>query len=99
MINRLNVPTGIALCLAASIPAWGLAQSPHASPAPASIQIPVTIPPPPPEVIPEGISAGVWHHALAAHRAEYADHAAWWQARRDGIAQALSGLDAELGLS
>jgi len=36
---------------------------------------------------------------LAAHRAEYADHAAWWQARRDGIAQALSGLDAELGLS
>lgn len=69
MINRLNVPTGIALCLAASIPAWGLAQSPHASPAPASIQIPVTIPPPPPEVIPEGISAGVWHHALAAHAA------------------------------
>jgi len=66
MINRLNLPTGIALCLAASIPAWGLAQS-SPSPAPVQMQIPVTLPPPPPVVIPEGISAEVWHHALAAH--------------------------------
>ena len=66
MINRLNIPTGIALCLAASIPAWGLAQSPRPAPTPVQIQMPVT-PPPPPEVIPEGISAEVWHHALAAH--------------------------------
>jgi argininosuccinate lyase len=33
---------------------------------------------------------------LAAQRAEYAGHAAWWEGRRDAVAQALSGLDAEL---
>ena len=69
MTNKLNVPAGIALCLGVAIPAWGLAQS-HAprAPVPTEAHLQVTPPPPPPlEVIPKGISAEVWHHALAAH--------------------------------
>jgi hypothetical protein len=73
MISRLNFPSGVILFVVAALPAIGLAQSPlHQSP-PVAVQAitaaaPIPIAPaPPPEVIPGGISAEVWHHALSAH--------------------------------
>lgn len=76
MISRLNVPAGVFLFVAASLPAIALAQSPnHASDnaAPAAqvaVALPPPVAPPPPrmpEATPDGISVEVWHHALAAH--------------------------------
>jgi hypothetical protein len=74
MISRLNFPTGAYLLVAAALPAIALGQTPPRHDPPlaavqaiaAAAPIPVS-PSPPPEIIPGGISAEVWHHALAAH--------------------------------
>lgn len=69
MISASHFPTG-ALLLLAALPAILLAQAPtHPVSAPLPVAAaPAPLPPPPlPEIIPGGISAEVWHHAVAAH--------------------------------
>jgi L,D-transpeptidase-like protein len=76
MIDKLNIPAGIALCLVASIPAWAFAQSPQDRTPPVAIEAPIAAAAPPPLpvlVIPDGISPEVWRHALAAHEAARAE--------------------------
>lgn len=78
MIDPFNLGAGALLLVAASLPAIGLAQSPRDAiqpgaalqSAPVAGALPLPGAPPPPqmsELVPRGISAEVWTHALAAH--------------------------------
>ena len=66
MITSRQFPTGAFLLLIA-LPAILLGQAPMTPNSALGAEAPYA-PPPPPEVIPSGISAEVWRHALAAHR-------------------------------
>ena len=38
-------------------------------------------------------------HLLAAHQTDYAEHARWWEDRREHVRAALSTIDTQLGLA
>jgi hypothetical protein len=70
MTYRLNVSNALVLFLAALNLAWTPAPDRETLSAPDSSAASVApvAPLPPPEIIPLGMDAEVWHHALAAHR-------------------------------